>query len=54
MANIEGRLLLLLLGIGLKERIPTGDCVAEGGSDWKNEAGDDGGAMKGRAVITER
>lgn len=60
MAKIEGRssLLLLLLwlleGRGLKERIPTGDCVAEGGSDWKKEAGEEGGAMKGRAVITER
>jgi len=51
MAKMEGR---LLQGKGLKERIPTGDCVAEGGSDWKNEAGDEGGAIKGSVVITER
>lgn len=34
----------------VKESTPAGDWVAEGGSDWKKDAGEEGGAMKG---ITE-
>jgi hypothetical protein len=33
------------------ETKPTGDCAVEGGSDWKNDAGDDGGAMKGSVIL---
>lgn len=29
---------------------PVGDWVAEGGSDRKNDAGDEGGAMKGTTM----
>lgn len=28
--------------------IDAGDCVIDGGSDWKKDAGEEGGATKGR------
>lgn len=36
----------------VRERNPAGEgeWVAEGGSDWRNEAGEDGGAIKGTAI----
>lgn len=37
----------------LNESSPTGDCVAEGGSDWRNDAGEEGGAMKGNTTVVE-
>lgn len=30
-----------------KDNEPAGDCIAEGGSDWRKEAGEEGGATKG-------
>lgn len=37
----------MLADIELKETKPAGDCAAEGGSDWRKDAGEEGGAMKG-------
>lgn len=37
----------------LKERTPTGEYEAEGGSDWRKDAGEDGGAMKGNTTVLE-
>lgn len=33
------------------ESKPAGDWVAEGGSDWRKEAGEEGGAMKGSTMV---
>lgn len=30
-----------------------GDWVAEGGSDWRKDAGEEGGAMKGITILEE-
>lgn len=40
----------MLPEIELRETKPAGDCVAEGGSDWRKDAGEDGGATKGREI----
>lgn len=32
---------------------PEGECVADGGSDWRKDAGEDGGAMKGRTMAVD-
>lgn len=37
----------------VRDNNPAGDCVAEGGSDWRKDAGDEGGAMKGRTMAFE-
>lgn len=37
----------------MRESNPAGDWVAEGGSDWRKDAGDDGGAMKGNTMVDE-
>lgn len=38
----------MLAEIELRETKPAGDCVAEGGSDGRKDAGEEGGATKGR------
>lgn len=35
----------------VNDKIPAGDCVEDGGSDWRNDAGEDGGAIKGSTVV---
>lgn len=40
----------MLAEIDVRESRPTGDCIAEGGSDCRNEAGEEGGAMKGSTI----
>lgn len=37
----------------VRESNPAGDWVTEGGSDWRNEAGEEGGAIKGTATAVE-
>lgn len=32
---------------------PTGDCIADEGSDWMKDAGDEGGAMNGSVMAVE-
>lgn len=34
----------------MTEKSPTGESTADGGSVWRNEAGDEGGATKGKSV----
>lgn len=34
----------------VKERKPPGEWVADGGSDWRKDAGDEGGAMNGSII----
>lgn len=34
-----------------RDRVPAGDWVAEGGSDWRKDAGEEGGAMKGNRMV---
>lgn len=34
----------------VKDSKPPGDWVADGGSDWRKDAGEDGGAMNGRTI----
>lgn len=40
----------MLAVIDLNDIKPDGDWVAEGGSDWRNDAGEDGGAMNGMVI----
>lgn len=37
----------------VSESNPAGDCVADGGSDWRKDAGEEGGAMNGIAMAFE-
>lgn len=37
----------------LRDRNPAGDWVADGGSDGRKDAGEDGGAMKGTTIAVE-
>lgn len=37
----------------VSESKPVGDCVTEGGSDWRNDAGEEGGAMKGSTIAVD-
>ena len=37
----------------VRDNNPAGDWVAEGGSDWRKDAGEEGGAMKGRTMAVE-
>lgn len=37
----------------VRESNPAGDWVTEGGSDWRNEAGEEGGAIKGTETAVE-
>lgn len=41
----------MLADTEVTDTIPTGDCAVEGGSDWKKDAGDEGGAMKGSVIL---
>ncbi|MFS7927282.1 hypothetical protein Hanom_Chr04g00307201 [Helianthus anomalus] len=34
----------------VNDNMPPGEWVADGGSDWKKDTGDDGGAIKGRTL----
>lgn len=34
----------------VKESMAVGDCVAEGGSDWRKDTGEEGGAAKGSTM----
>lgn len=34
----------------VRDNRPLGDCVTEGGSDWKNDAGEEGGTTNGSAM----
>jgi hypothetical protein len=49
MAKIEAGPLgeYMLAEIEVRDTKPAGDWVTEGGSDWKKEAGEEGGAAKG-------
>ena len=37
----------------VRDSNPAGDCVAEGGSDWRKDAGEEGGAIKGSTMVVE-
>lgn len=37
----------------LRESNPAGDWVAEGGSDGRKDAGEEGGAIKGITIVAE-
>lgn len=37
----------------MRESNPAGDWVAEGGSDWRKDAGEEGGAMKGITMVVD-
>lgn len=41
----------ILADTEVRESIPPGDCATEGGSEWKNDAGDEGGAAKGSGIL---
>lgn len=34
-----------------RDRVPAGDWVADGGSDCRKDAGEEGGAMKGNSMV---
>lgn len=36
---------------GERERMPPGDWVEEGGSEFRKEAGEEGGTMNGRVIV---
>lgn len=37
----------------VRDSNPAGDWVADGGSDWRKDAGEEGGAMKGSTMEVE-
>lgn len=37
----------------VRDRYPAGDWVADGGSDARKDAGEDGGAMNGNTIVVE-
>ena len=37
----------------MSDSSPAGDWVADGGSDWRKDAGEEGGAMNGRTMAED-
>lgn len=52
MAKIEERPLgeYILAETEIRDNEPTGDCMEEGGSDWRKDAGEEGGATNGSII----